>query len=106
MPYALLAAAILVEVGATSMMKSTDGFTRPLPTAAVLLGYALSFVLLAQVVKDVSISVAYAIWAGAGTALVAAVGVTVLGEPATALKLTGIALVIGGVVLLNLQGAH
>lgn len=106
MHYVLLALAILVEVAATATMTKTDGFTKPLPTAAVLVGYLISFTLLAQTLDRIQVSVAYAIWSAAGTALITAVGIAALDEPASALKLTGIVLVIGGVVILNLTGSH
>ncbi|MBB4662276.1 DMT family transporter [Conexibacter arvalis] len=106
MPYLLLAIAIAAEIAATSLMKETDGFTRPLPTVACLLGYGIAFALLAQAIKSMPVGVAYAMWAGIGTAAIAAVGAMFLGEPLTAAKVGGIVLVIAGVVMLNLGGAH
>jgi small multidrug resistance pump len=105
-PYLLLSLAIGFELGATSLLKSTHGFTKPLPTAACVLGYVLSFALLALTVKSLPVGLVYALWAGIGTAAIAAIGALFLGEPLTALKIGGIALVIGGVVMLNLGGAH
>jgi len=106
MAYLLLAGAIAVEIAATSLLKTTDGFTRPLPTAACLLGYALAFVLLAQAVKTVQVGVAYALWSGLGTVAIVAIGALFLDEPLTALKVGGIVLVVSGVVILNLGGAR
>ncbi len=94
--------AILTEVTATVALRFTEGLTRLGPLVAVVVGYGLSFVFLALVLKYLSLSLPYAIWAGAGTALVAAVGIAALGEPATALKLAGIVLVVAGIVALNL----
>ncbi|MGY2080587.1 DMT family transporter [Modestobacter sp. SYSU DS0657] len=105
MAYLLLACAIAAEVAATSLLPRTAGFTVPLPTVAVLAGYALSFVLLAQVVRTVPVAVAYAIWSGAGTAAVAAIGATLLGQPLSGWQVAGLVLVVVGVVLLNLGGA-
>jgi small multidrug resistance pump len=102
----LLALAITIEVGATISLRYSDGFTRPLPSAIVVVGYVLSFYLLALVLRDISVSTAYAVWAGAGTAAVAIIGMAVLGEPATAVKLGSIALIVVGVIALNLSGAH
>jgi small multidrug resistance pump len=102
----LLALAITIEVGATISLRYSDGFTRPLPSAIVVVGYVLSFYLLALVLRDISVSTAYAVWAGAGTAAVAIIGMAVLGEPATAVKLGAIALIVVGVIALNLSGAH
>jgi len=106
MPYVLLAAAIGAEITATSLLKLSAGFTRLWPSVGVGVGYLLSFVLLAQTLKSVPVSVAYAIWSGAGTAVIAAIGMTLLGEPVSLLKIGGIALIIAGVVALNLGGAH
>lgn len=71
-----------------------------------MLGYVLSFALLAQTLKTVSVGTAYAIWAGVGTATIATIGMLFLGEGMTVTKAAGIALIIVGVVVLNLGGAH
>lgn len=106
MGYVLLAGAITAEVAATTAMKYSDGFSRLWPTLLTLLGYVVSFVLLAQTLRTVSIGTAYAIWAGAGTATVALLGLVLFGEGLSVAKVAGIALIIGGVVVLNLGGAH
>ncbi|MEU5578116.1 MULTISPECIES: DMT family transporter [Streptomyces] len=106
MGYALLAAAIAAEVAGTTAMKYSEGFSKLWPSLITVVGYALAFTLLAQTLKTLSIGTAYAIWAGIGTAAVAAIGMLFMGEPAGLLKITGIALVIAGVVVLNLGGAH
>jgi small multidrug resistance pump len=102
----LLALAIVAEVAGTVALRESDGFTRLLPSVAVVVGYAISFWLLALVLKDLSIGLTYAVWSAAGTALIAAIGVFAFGEPATSLKLASIALIIMGVVGLNLAGSH
>jgi small multidrug resistance pump len=102
----LLTIAIASEVAATVSLRYSDGFSRPLPSAVVVIGYAISFWLLALVLKEISVGTTYAIWAGAGTAAVAVIGIVALGEPATAIKLASIALIIAGVIGLNLSGAH
>ena len=104
-PGVLLAIAIASEVAATVSLRYSDGFTKPYPSAITVVGYALSFYLLALVLRDISVSTTYAIWAGVGTAAVAGIGMAVLGEPATAIKLASIALIIAGVIGLNLSGA-
>ncbi|MEU6848955.1 multidrug efflux SMR transporter [Actinacidiphila alni] len=106
MPYLLLALAIVSEVGATSCLKLTDGYTRLLPTIAVAVGYVVSFVLLGRALKDIPVSVAYAVWSGAGTAAVAGIGAVAFGEVLGPLQWLGIALVIVGVVVLNVHGSH
>ncbi len=102
----MLAAAIAAEVAGTTAMKYSEGFTRLWPSLITVVGYVLAFVLLAQTLKTLSIGTAYAIWAGAGTAAVAAIGILWMGESAGLAKLAGIALIIAGVVVLNLGGAH
>ena len=106
MVWIMLIGAIAAEVAATSALKLTDGLTRLLPTVVVAVGYLASFVLLAQALKHLQVSVAYAIWSGAGTAAIAVIGMLALNEPLTAAKILGILLVISGVVTLNLAGAH
>jgi small multidrug resistance pump len=106
MGYVFLAAAIAAEVAATTAMKYSDGFSRLTPSLVTFLGYVLSFVLLARTLKSVSIGTAYAIWSGAGTAAIAMIGLALFGEGLDFTKIAGIVLIIGGVVVLNLGGAH
>ncbi|NGO07429.1 multidrug efflux SMR transporter [Streptomyces sp. HC44] len=106
MGYALLTGAIAAEVAATTAIKYSDGLSKLWPSLLTLIGYVVSFVLLAQTLKTVSVGTAYAIWAGAGTAAIAAIGMVFLGEGLTTAKAAGIALIIVGVVVLNLGGAH
>jgi small multidrug resistance pump len=101
----LLSLAILSEVVATVFLRYTDGFTKLAPSAVVVVGYGLSFWLLALILKDLEIGFVYAVWSGAGTALIAAVGMVAFGESATALKFVSIALIIVGVVGLNASGS-
>jgi len=107
MPVALLLSfAIVTEVAGTVALRYSEGFTRLLPSAFVVLGYGISFWLLALVLRDLSVGTTYAVWSAAGTALIAVVGVFAFGEPATALKLASLALIIIGVVGLNMAGSH
>lgn len=107
MPVALLLSfAIVTEVAGTVALRYSEGFTRLVPSAFVVLGYGISFWLLALVLKELSVGTTYAVWSAAGTALIAVVGVFAFGEPATALKLASLALIIIGVVGLNLAGSH
>ncbi|NUR70943.1 MAG: multidrug efflux SMR transporter [Hamadaea sp.] len=105
MGYVFLLCAITAEVIATSLLKSTHGFTKLWPTLAVLVGYGLSFIALSQVVKSVPVGVAYAVWSGLGTAAIVAIGAVFLGEPLTVVKVVGIGLIVAGVVILNVGGA-
>ncbi|WP_055698063.1 MULTISPECIES: DMT family transporter [Streptomyces] len=106
MGYALLAGAIAAEVAGTTAMKYSEGFSRLWPSVITVAGYLLAFTLLAQTLRTLSVGTAYAIWAGIGTAAVAAIGMLFLGESTSMVKVAGIALVIAGVVVLNLGGAH
>nr|WP_203802108.1 multidrug efflux SMR transporter [Actinoplanes tereljensis] len=104
--YVYLLAAIAAEIVATSLMKSTEGFTRLWPTVVCLAGYAISLVALSQAVKGVPVGVAYALWSALGTAAIVAIGAAFLGEPITLIKVAGVSLIIAGVVTLNLGGSH
>lgn len=106
MTYLTLAGAIVAEVLGTTAMKYSDGFSRLWPSLATVAGYVVAFVLLAQTLKSMSVGTAYAIWAGVGTASVAAIGMVFVGEAVTVAKIVGVALVIAGVVVLSLGGAH
>ena len=106
MPAILLAIAILAEVAGTVALKYTDGFTNLGPSALVVVGYGLSFWMLALVLRDLPIGLTYAVWAAVGTALIAAIGIVAFGEPATTLKLLSLALIIAGTVGLNVAGSH
>ena len=100
-----LVLAILSEVTATLSLKAAGGGSTP-ATVVVVAGYLISFALLSVVLRDIEIGTAYAVWAGAGTALIAAVGMAALGEAVTWVRLASLALVVLGVAGLNLSGAH
>jgi small multidrug resistance pump len=107
MAWLLLALAIASEVLATSALKLSNGFTHLGWTIVVATGYITSFTLLAQALKlQLEMGTAYAIWSGAGTAAIAIIGTLFMGETLNPLKIGGILLIIGGVVVLNLAGAH
>ncbi|HXH03427.1 MAG TPA: multidrug efflux SMR transporter [Candidatus Competibacteraceae bacterium] len=101
----LLALAILAEVIATSALKLSDGFTRLWPSLIVCAGYLSAFYLLSVVVRRLDISVVYAIWSGAGVALIAVIGYLVFEESMSPLRIAGLLLTICGVVMLNLSSA-
>jgi small multidrug resistance pump len=104
--YVLLALAIAAEVTATVSLKLSEGFSKLGPSIVVVAGYAVAFIALSYVLKrGLPIGVAYAIWAAAGVALVAIVGVVFLKEPVNAAMISGLALVIGGVVLIETGSA-
>lgn len=100
----LLAGAIVLEVAGTLSMKLSEGFTRLLPSVLIVVFYAASFTLLAFVLKKIDVSIAYAVWSGVGTALIALIGMLYFNEPAGALKLASLGLIIIGVVGVHLSG--
>ncbi|CAI9409615.1 DMT family transporter [Nocardioides sp. T2.26MG-1] len=102
----LLMTAIGIEVVSTALLPKADGFTDPLWSAVVLVGYGVSIWLLTIVVRDMPVSVAYAIWSGVGTALVAVAGYAFLGESLGWLKVLSLAMIVVGVLGLNLAGSH
>jgi small multidrug resistance pump len=104
--WTLLIAAIGVEVAATSVLPRTDGFRAPGWTVLVIAGYAVSIWLLALVIRHLPVSVTYAVWSGLGTAGIALIGVLFLGERLGPVQGGALLMIIGGVVLLNLTGAH
>jgi small multidrug resistance pump len=107
MTWLYLALAILMEVSGTTCMKLSEGFTKLVPSILLVVFYALSFGMLTLALKRLDVSIAYAVWSGVGTALIAAIGVLWFKEPATVLKLISLGLIIIGVVGLNLSGgAH
>lgn len=97
-----LAIAILSEVVATSALKAAEGFTKPLPSALVIAGYALSFYLLSLALRSIPLGVAYAIWSGIGIALISIVGWVVYRQALDLGAIVGIALIVAGVLVLNL----
>src|SRR5215471_214966 len=101
MHYLYLGIAIIAETIATSTLKATDGFRRPLPTAVVAIGYGVAFFLLSIVVKSLPVGVVYAIWSGAGIVLVAIVGVFWLNQSLDLVATLGIALILLGVIVVN-----
>ena len=101
MPWFLLGLAIVTEVIGTLALKISNGFTVWLPSIIVVLGYGLSFWFLSMSLKVLQVGVAYAIWAGIGTALIAIAGVIIFKEPLNILKIVSITLIVLGVVGLH-----
>ncbi|MBS3757744.1 MAG: multidrug efflux SMR transporter [Desulfobacterales bacterium] len=97
--------AIVLEVAGTTSMKLSEGFSRLVPSVLIFLFYGLSFAGLTLALKRIDVSVAYAIWAGLGTALITVIGLIYFKEPATALKIISIGLIILGVIGLNVNGS-
>jgi small multidrug resistance pump len=102
--FVLLAMAILSEVVATLSLRSSDGFTKPLPSVLVVLGYGVAFYLLSHVLKELTVGTVYAIWSGVGTAVVAVAGALLFGDRLNPTAGAGILLIVAGVVVLNVSG--
>jgi len=99
--------AISSEVIGTLNLKVSDGFTKLWPSLAVVIFYSASFYCLSLTLKRMDVSVVYAIWSAAGTALIALAGIVLFKEAVSVLKLVSLALIIAGVVGLNLSnGGH
>ena len=107
MPWLFLVGAILSEVVATTALKLSEGFSRLVPSIVVVVGYVAAFALLSQALtRGMTIGVAYGVWAAAGVAIIAIIGAVFLGESMTWVQVGGIALVIAGVLALELGGRH
>ncbi len=104
MSWLFLLLAIISEVTGTTCMKLSAGFTQLLPSVSMVIFYGMSLTSLTMAIKKIDISVAYAIWSGLGTALLTTIGILWFKEPATALKIISIGLVIIGVIGLNMSG--
>jgi small multidrug resistance pump len=102
MGWILLVVAIVLEVVGTANMKLSEGFSKLVPSVLVLFFYALSIVALTFAVNRLDVSVAYAVWSGMGTALVAMIGIWFFQESLTITKLIALGLIIVGVAMLHL----
>ena len=100
----LLIVAIVFEVMGTTCMKLSEGFSKIGPSIMLFVFYAISFCLLVLALKKIDVSVAYAIWAGLGTAVIAVIGFIWFKEPVSVLKIASIGLIIAGVVMLEMAG--
>jgi len=101
-----LVLAIVTEVAGTVFLKLSDGMTKIVPIILTFALYGISFVFLGLCLKKIDVSVSYAIWSGLGTALITIVGIAYFKEPVSVLKIASIALIIIGVVGLNLTETH
>jgi quaternary ammonium compound-resistance protein SugE len=106
MVWLLLVAAGILETAMAVALKSSAGFSRPVPGALFLVFGGASFGLLSLALRSLPVGTAYAVWTGIGAAGTALVGIVYLGEPATALRLACIALIVTGVIGLRFAGGH
>jgi len=99
--WTVLAGAILLEVAGTTCMRLSESFTRLVPSVLIFVFYAASFALNTLVTRVLGLSVVYGVWSGVGTVLTALIGFYYFREPATALKLASIGLIVIGVLGLH-----
>lgn len=104
MPWILLSVAIVAEVLATIALRASDAFKNLVPSLAAISGYVIAFYLLALVQRSLPASTVYAVWAAAGTAAMAVIGMTWLGEPATTLRIASVSAIVAGVIGLGAAG--
>jgi len=102
MPWFYLFVAGIAEIGWAVGLKYTEGFSRPLPTVLTIAAMAFSLWMLGLALKELPIGTAYAIWTGIGTVGTAILGIFLFNDPATVLRLSCIALIVGGIVGLKL----
>ena len=105
MSWLFLTVAIVLEVSGTTCMKLSEGFSRLAPSVLIFVFYGLSFTAFTFALKRIDVSLAYAVWAGLGVLLIAAIGIAWFKEPVSVLKIVSMGLIIVGVVGLNASGA-
>ncbi|MFC6953512.1 DMT family transporter [Halorubellus litoreus] len=108
-PYVLLAAAIVSELVGTTALKLSDGFSNPVPSVGVVVGYGLAFYLVSLTLEDLPVGVVYGTWAALGIVGVAAIGVVVFDEALDVPGIVGLVLIVGGVycvTVLSEMSAH
>ncbi|UEM19291.1 multidrug efflux SMR transporter [Skermanella mucosa] len=101
MVYAILFAAIVLEVIGTSALKLSEQFTKPLPVVVTLVCYGASFFLLSLALRTLPVGIAYAIWSGLGIVLITLVGFFWFKQALDAPAVLGLGLILAGVVIVN-----
>lgn len=104
-PWIFLGVAIVSEVFGTTFLKQSEGFSKLWPTLLSVGGYGLALFCLSHAVKDIELGIAYAIWAGVGTALIVLLGWLVFGQSIDLAAIAGVGLIVGGVVVINVFSA-
>ena len=102
-PYLALALAIIAEVIATSALKATDSFTRPLSSVLVVVAYAVAFYFLSVAVKVIPVGVAYGIWSGLGIVLVSVIAYFLHRQSLSLYQIMGLMFIVLGVALVNFK---
>ncbi|MDR2788428.1 MAG: multidrug efflux SMR transporter [Candidatus Accumulibacter sp.] len=102
MQWLFLAVAIVSELIGTMALQASGSFSRPCPSAIVILGYASAFYFLSLALETIPVGVAYAIWSGVGVVLIALIAWILHGQALDLPAIIGILLIVAGVVVLNL----
>jgi small multidrug resistance pump len=97
-----LVIAIVAEVAGTTALKASDGFTRPLPSAAVICSYGVAFYFLSLTLRTMPVGIAYAIWSGLGIVLISVAAYVFYRQALDVPAMIGIALIMAGVATVNL----
>lgn len=101
MPYLILALAILAETIGTTALQASQQFTKPIPAAITVVGYAAAFYLLSMALKTFPVGIAYALWSGLGIVFIAAIGYAIFGQKLDLAAVLGMALILAGIVVIN-----
>jgi small multidrug resistance pump len=102
MTYLYLALAIIAEVVATTFLKISDGFSKPLPSLVTVIGYAIAFYFLSLTLRNLPTGIVYAVWSGVGVVLIATIAWVFQSQRLDAAALCGMGLIVSGVVVINL----
>jgi small multidrug resistance pump len=105
MTYLYLALAIIAEVVATTFLKLSDGFSKPLPSAVTLIGYAVAFYFLSLTLRNMPTGLVYAVWSGVGIVLIATIAWAFQSQRLDAAALCGMGLIVSGVVVINFSSS-
>lgn len=106
MPWLILFVAGLLEVVWALMLKQSEGFSKPGPTAVFVIALLLSMFLLSQALKSLPVGTAYAVWTGIGAAGTAILGMLLLGESRDIVKLVSLVMIVAGIIGLRLSSSH
>ncbi|MBL8165446.1 MAG: multidrug efflux SMR transporter [Anaerolineae bacterium] len=106
--FAYLGIAILAEIIATNSLKLSNGFTQLIPSIVVVIGYAVAFYFLSLALREIPLGISYAIWSAIGTVGTVLIGIVVWKQPVNVPTILGIALIVAGVIMLNVfgEGVH
>lgn len=101
-PWVILVIAILAETIGTTALQASQQFTRAIPSVIVVIGYGISFYLLALALKSIPVGIAYAVWSGLGIVFIAAIGRLVFAQRLDPAAVAGIGMILAGILVINL----